>query len=137
MREIGEQWIEEIDGKRHMVKAVEGESCKGCTFGMMHKGSGLNDIHVCDREDDCPLEYSNTVVKDLGPVNEDGVLACPFCGEYPIVKRIEEQEGKCIVAQVVCTKGDLGVLEHGDNGHVLWFMRTTRQQAIDAWNRRA
>lgn len=137
MREIGEQWIEEIDGVRHMVKAVEGESCKGCTFGMMRKGSGLNDIHVCDREDDCPLEYSNTVVKDLGILNEDGCLACPFCGAFPIVRCIEEQEGECIVAQAFCPKGDLEIQEPEGKGHVLWFMRTTLQQAIDAWNRRA
>ena len=122
MREIGEQWVE--NGR--MYKAVEGESCKGCTFGMMQKGSGLNDIHVCDREADCPLEYSNTVVKDLGPVNEDGLLACPFCGEFPTIKeeldendvRIYSVEHEC--ESVVITTG--------------WSH--DKQEVKDTWNRR-
>ena len=93
MRKLGEQWVEEIDGKKHMLKAVEGENCTGCAFGKMHKGSGLNNIHVCDREDDCPLEYSDTVVKDLGVLNEDGCLPSPW-GGYPKIVRVGS-EGFC------------------------------------------
>ena len=33
MKKLGEQWVEIIDGKEHMVKAVEGDECHGCMFG--------------------------------------------------------------------------------------------------------
>ena len=125
MREIGEQWVEELDGKMHMYKAVEGESCKGCTFGMMHKGSGLNDIHVCDREDDCPLEYSNTVVHDLGPVNNIGLPLCPFCKGCPELESEENWEGKDIWF-VECDECGARTSEYLEDA-----------EAIDAWNRRA
>ena len=126
MRQIGEQWIEEgSDGKMHMYKAVEGENCTGCAFGKMCQGSRLNNIHVCDREDDCPLEYSNTVVKDLGVLNEDGLLPCPFCGEYP--KIIHPTENMPVVSIV-----------HTGVGHrILLEFFSSEQEAIDAWNRRA
>ena len=129
MKKLGEQWVEEIDGKRHMLKAVEGESCKGCTFGMMHKGYGLNDIHVCDRDDDCPLEYANTVVKDLGILNEDGCLPSSW-GGYPEVIRVGKPNF------VTYFKVSL-VVKYGDgSGIQIHVTGKTKQQAIDAWNRR-
>ena len=54
MKELGEQWIEEIDGKKHMLKAVaqlsiydgksiNGRTCHGCSF-------------VDEWDDDCTLK---------------------------------------------------------------------------------
>jgi hypothetical protein len=127
MYQLNEQWVEKADdGKMHMYKAVEGGNCKGCTFGMMHKGSGLNDIHVCDREDDCPLEYADTIIKDLGIINEDGCL--PNCwGEYP---RIEERVD-------VYTKEHWFRCITRNNVYCATESYKTKQEAIDAWNRRA
>ncbi len=126
MRKLNEQWVE--NGR--MYKAVEGENCTGCAFGKMCQGSRLNNIHVCDREDDCPLEYSNTVVKDLGPVNEDGLPPCPFCGEYPkignfgdgfsdITFYVKHDQSECVICGLMRTKSF-----------------KTKQQAIEAWNQR-
>ena len=30
MHQLGDQWIEIIDGQEHMVKAVKGDECRGC-----------------------------------------------------------------------------------------------------------
>jgi hypothetical protein len=122
---------EEVDGKMHMLKAVEGENCTGCAFSKMCQGSRLNNIHVCDREDDCPLEYSNTVVKDLGILNEDGCLPCPFCGEYPLVENAYEG-----VSGHNTPDGFWRISCFGKNHEMAFFSGKTRQQAIDAWNRR-
>jgi hypothetical protein len=132
-RKLNEQWVKELDGKKHMLKAVEGENCACCAFGKMCQGSRLNNIHVCDRDDDCPLEYSNTVVKDLGILNEHGCLPSPW-GGYPT-----------IIHEVDQTRTKNGDDVHYDN---LWCVEIhelvlvctdeypTEQEAIDAWNRR-
>ena len=125
MRNIGDQWIEEIDGKKHMLKAVQGESCNGCAFGKMHKGSGLNDIHVCDREDDCPLEYADTIVKDLGILNGDGCLPSDF-GIYPEVYGHTLMGIDGYMAKAYASDPHVGKYAWGN----------TRQEAIDAWNKR-
>lgn len=122
MRRLGEQWIEELDGKMHMYKAVKGENCTGCAFGKMCQGSRLNNIHVCDREDDCPLEYSNTVVKDLGILNKDGCLPAPWDStKYP---------------KITVLIGNVYNIEVMDG---FWFMQVrgdTLEKAIERWNRR-
>ena len=73
MRQLDEQWIE--NGR--MYKAVEGQGCENCW------GCHWSDENsCCDGMVKCPVNASETglIVKDLGPVNEDGLLACPFCG---------------------------------------------------------
>ena len=104
MRKLGEQWIEEcIDGKTHMYKVV----------GMSTKG-------LC----------TEMIIKDLGPVNEDGCLVCPFCGESPkignfgdgfsdITFYVKHNQSECVICGLMRTKSF-----------------KTKQQAIDAWNRR-
>ena len=135
MREIGEQWIENgrmykaVEGPKIVNGLMEGNTCHGCCYVDKWDDDCLNPNQAC------PVG-KGVIIKDLGPVNEEGLLGCPFCGAFPIVRCIEEQEGECVVAQAFCPKGDLGVQEPEGNGHVLWFMRTTLQQVIDAWNRR-
>lgn len=79
-RKLNEQWVEEIDGKMHMVVEMKSDKehggCQRCVFNGGH-GTCVYP------EDDCPVQNGHHI-KDLGPVNEDGLLGCPFCGEYPI-----------------------------------------------------
>ena len=80
MRVIGEQWIE--NGRMYKAVPQESKIIGGILYG--------NICHECchiDKWDDdclhfdqmCPVE-KGLIVKDLGPVNEEGLLACPFCG---------------------------------------------------------
>lgn len=122
MRELGEQWIEIIDGQEHMVKVVKSiggtSSCDGCFF-LRQKG----DCRVGDGSYSCPLGLHNGVIKDLG-ILKDGKLQCPFCGEYPIVKIHDshwDNEGVKFYIQHI---------------HYPALLHETKQQAIDAWNRR-
>ena len=106
---IGDQWIEVIDGKNHMVKAVKG-FCENCCLS-----------HLCNLAADCPMDFG-LLGKDLGILNEDGCLPCPFCGEYPEVIRDELFGWESFCDGV---------------GHyaVCRYFKTSKQ-AIDAWNRR-
>lgn len=122
MRQIGEQWIE--NGR--MYKAVEGIHCSGCCHNEGDQGCYISGLG-------CPTDNSETdlVVHDLGPVNEDGLLACPFCGEYPkignfgdgfsdITFYVKHDQSECVICGLMRTKSF-----------------KTKQQAIDACNRRA
>jgi hypothetical protein len=124
MRKLGEQWIEEIDGKRHMLKAVkQTNKCSGCVFCTSY---WCGDHIQSEREFDC----SNMIIKDLGILNEEGLLPCPFCVEYPKIGNfgdgfsdttfyVKHNQSECVICGLMRTKSF-----------------KTRQQAIDAWNRR-
>ena len=73
MRRLGEQWVEEIDGKSTCSRRWKVHA-KDVTF------------HTCNLSADCHMERG-LIAKDLGILNEDGLLPCPFCGEYPNYKR--------------------------------------------------
>ena len=125
MHKLGEQWIVEIDGVRHMLKAVEtiNKTCEGCRYNDdMGKCACKYFIECCQGED--------YIIRDLGPVNEDGFLACPFCGEYPefIIGGFDRK------SLILHHKHFNGLSGHACNYHV---GKHGRQQAIDAWNRRA
>ena len=64
--------------------------------------------------------------KDLGHVNEDGCLPCPFCGEYPTLKEELDENGSRIYA-----------IEHECNIDMTTGWDHDKQTVIDAWNRRA
>ncbi len=120
MRQLGEQWIEELDGKMHMVKAVKPvELCQGCCFNCNQGGCCWKGF------DDCQMG-SFFIIKDLGILNEDGLLPCPFCEEYPNVK-----QSQTTISYVTCITCGCGCeIEHQSQTR-------GKQQAIDAWNRRA
>lgn len=95
MKNLDEQWVEEFDGVKHMLKAVT------------------------------PIINGHPDIKDLGILNEDGCLPCPFCGEYP--KIIYPTENMPVVS-----------IMHTGGGHrVLLEFFINKQEAIDAWNSRA
>lgn len=82
MREIGEQWIEELDGVRRMVKLCESNykeigTCGGCIYHRWDEGDWCDvaPLKAC-------VEFGY-IVKDLGPVNEDGFLREERSGQYP------------------------------------------------------
>ena len=125
MRNLGEQWIVEIDGVKHMVKAVKQRKeisniefkihpCRKCLFQI----------------DDCDCAYPSSgwkcdmekglIIKDLGPVNEDGCLA-------------EERTGKFPTISFSC---DEWCIEYNEDYISVACFGVTKQEAIDAWNRR-
>jgi hypothetical protein len=125
MRKLGDQWIEIIDGHEHMVKAVEKVSeksydCTGCIFNG-HNGTCMY------HSQDCPLgEVEYGYIKDLGILNEDGCLTNCW-GEYPEIEELvdvhtREHWFRCITR---------------NNVYCATESYKTKQQAIDAWNRRS
>ena len=117
MRKLGEQWVEEIDGKPHMVKAVkQTNKCSGCVFCTSY---WCGDHIQSEREFDC----STMIIKDLGILNEDGLLPCPFCGEYPLV----EPENRLAGFGCHCDKCKCAV-----SG-----LYESMEEVIEEWNRRA
>lgn len=129
LRNLNEQWVvKEDDGKFHMYKAVEGENCKGCTFGKMCSGSGLINVHVCDREDDCPLKFADTVIKDMGVISEDSGCLPASWGEYPTISVPSyEKEPWCVYAYL--RRKEVVIKQEKAWGD-------TEQEAVDNWNKR-
>ena len=121
MKKLGEQWIEVIDGKKHMLKAVEGP-CERCDIS-----------HTCNLSADCHMERG-LIAKDLGILNKDGCLPAPWGGYPKIIHEVDQN------------RTENGEDVHYDN---LWCVEIhelvlvctdehpTKQEAIDAWNRRA
>jgi len=142
-RELNEQWVEVIDGKRHMLKAVpplsiydgksiNGRTCHGCSF-------------VDEWDDDCTLKNPPCrisehkagpfIIKDLGILNEDGCLPEERTGKYPTIKDRNEYEGWLLLHIwdcIVCEK-----IGNDDEAIEIRVSALTRQEAIDRWNRRA
>lgn len=121
MKKLGDQWIEIIDGQGHMVKAVEKFSeksydCTGCIFNG-HKGTCLY------HSQDCPLgEVEHGYIKDLGVLNKDGLLPPPSDKNvYPELYQTAHEWEVCASS---C-------------GVSMTAVGSTKQQAKDAWNRRA
>ena len=97
MKKLGEQWVEELDGKKHMLKAVT------------------------------PIINGHPDIKDIGILNDDGCLPCPFCGEYPTIKEELDENDESIYA-----------VEHECEAVVIttgW--NHDKQEVKDDWNRRA
>lgn len=116
-RKLGEQWVEIIYGQKHMVKEVSALSygdCNGCFLFTVDGCGKVTDFAPCS---------SDTIIKDLGILNEDGCL--PNCwGEYPRIEElvdvhIKEHWFRCITRNNVYCATD---------------SYKTKQEAIDAWN---
>jgi len=124
MRKLGEQWIEEIEGVRHLLKVIGNEhnaTCMGCSFSYWNDPYEAVTCFFEDEVGSCPVcQRGGFAVRDLGPVNEEGCLAEERTGLYP---EISDLDGlwRCRVISpyslISCTA-------------------STRQQAIDNWNRR-
>ena len=117
MRKLGEQWVEEIDGKKHMLKAVEPfELCQGCLFNCNYGCCWLKCFDSCHMG-------NYFIIKDLGILNEDGCLPAPWDEtKYP---KITVLIGNVYNIEVM-------------KGH--WFMQVrgdTLEKAVERWNRRA
>ena len=121
MRKLGEQWVEYIYGKNHMVKNVFNGSgnkvCFHCTFSDIDWRSPSHVI--CRYGKPCPIKEG--YIKDLGIVNDEGCLPEERTGLYPTIRPFENSKWCVAVRDIKIT-----VLAYGD----------TRQEAIDAWNRR-
>lgn len=135
MRKLGEQWVEEIDGKKHMLKCVKQKAeishieeknhpCHKCFFQM-------DDYDCAYPSDDwkCDME-KRTIIKDLGILNEDGCLPYPFCGEYPVLKLGIDENGWHYAELRCCSYVDRMTGYSTD-------MEGFFKGMIERWNRRA
>jgi len=124
MRQIGEQWIEDYGTVKYMAKAAKQEnpeccesSCDFCCFEHFY----------CTKARIADCNYGkNYIVKDLGPVNEEGCLAEERTGLFPTIEEITDGIWK---ASVYSNEG-LTQIE-------IEVWSTSEQGVKDAWNRRA
>ena len=94
-----------------------GSICHGCSF-------------VDSMDDDCTLPdppckrcINKPIIRDLGPVNEDGVLAEERTGLFPVV----ENHFHNLWVVTLITNDFPKIIQVSCYG-------ATKQQAIDAWN---
>jgi len=125
MRALGEQWVENgrmykavLQEPKIINRVIYGNICHGC-------------CHVDNWDDDClhpsrlcPLD-KGMIIHDLGPVNEDGCLAEERTGIFPTLKE-KTVNGNNLFGYYVVAHHITVIVE--------WF--STKQEAIDAWNRR-
>lgn len=135
MRKLGDQWVEVIDGREHMLKAIKQPEeyshinsrihpCFKCFFQMDDYDCAYPlDKWVCDMQ-------RGVIIKDLGVLNDDGCLPSPW-GGYPTITRVGS-EGFCTYKVRSYLKN-----EEAYGFTLIEVIGDTRQQAIDAWNRRA
>ena len=123
MYQLNEQWVEDYGTVKHMVKAVEQEqpeccesSCDFCCFEHFH----------CNRARIADCKFGkNYIVRDLGPVNEDGCLPCPFCGEFTTLKYELDENDESIYA-----------VEHECSVYITTGWNHDKQAVINTWNGR-
>lgn len=123
MHKLGEQWVGMgIDREMHMYKACEKSDapCIGCC----NQGK---EEECYNSQKDCGK--GAVIIKDLGPVNEVGLLACPFCREFPKgVSKGTEYKNDCEIS--------IFYIEHSCTVIQTTEFTYSEQQSIDAWNRR-
>jgi hypothetical protein len=149
MKNLNDQWVEVINGVEHMLKAVEGHECLGCAYGYRLVSFVARDDGDCEEmlyehecKIRCPFDTYNLIVKDLGILNADGFLPCPFTGVYPRLKEIEKGcvwEVEASIVQKVSKEDEQAFCwddEYYRFANQTYVMGASKQQAIDAWNRR-
>lgn len=156
MRKVGETWVEEIDGQRHLLKyapdfwdenfikyleknnydwgkAVENyEATEGVQFDGVR--CSIDCINAVFDQDcvECVRKVGERCygcIKDMGVVDENGCLPCPFTGEYP---RLETKENAWLC---------IAIKEEGSIDKIYFTTSIvggfTKEEAIANWNRRA
>jgi hypothetical protein len=117
MRKLNEQWVEVIDGQEHMVKAVkQTNKCSGCVFCT---SIWCADHNQSERNFDC----MTMIIKDLGILNEEGCLPSVW--------------DKALYPQVYRTTETIWYAHAESYGIFMEAKGKTKQEAINAWNRRA
>jgi len=106
-RKLGEQLVITVDKKKHLMKEVEGWE------------NHIREVCIVNESGEVRMVFA----KDLGILNEGGLLPCPFCGRYP-EHRIDEFGGH----QLFCD---------GESHYCSVGSFKTEQEAIDEWNKRA
>ena len=119
MRKLNEQWIEVIDGQEHMVKCIKVTRNPFPVEDRFSDGYFFTNNKITDGE---YSYYEIIKAKDLG-ILKDGVLPCPFCGEYPEVSYTDEY------VEISCENMECKIAS-------MTLEDKRLQQAIDAWNRR-
>lgn len=144
MKKLGEQWVEEIDGKKHMLKLVElhnydKEACSGCDFFSagtirMHGSEHGSMKHVHPM---CNLHCSPGLgLRDLGVVDENGLLPCPVKTEdpsKPFFGKAGYRDGYSWQGWKACQP----IVVNGTAVGELYVYGNTEEECRDNWNRRA
>ena len=122
MRKLNEQWIEVIDGQEHMMKCIKVTRNPFPVEERFSDGYFFTNNKITDGE---YSYYEIIKAKDLGILNKSGCLPDERTGLYP---RIEEAKDNVQVFKWSCivSSNDVYIRAYG----------STKQQAIDAWNRR-
>ena len=127
MRKLGEQWIEVIDGVRHMMKVVKGDgitTCMGCFYFDNYDKDCKNPVGE--------VQCSEGIIIDLGPVNEDGCLAEERTGLFPeIANKFDLFAMDSVWVAEFQYADSTGMIIQ------IQIRANTKQECIDAWNRRA
>jgi len=138
MRQLGEQWVEMIDGVPHMMKVVESlskERCIGCTMARSTSLTLNYDIMTNCALKGCKLN-SSFIIKDLGIVNEEGFLPFPWDStSYPhvLVHFSNEWTNKPCIYYIFSHTTDR---ETGFPSFSIYMSRRTLDELRFVWNTR-
>jgi hypothetical protein len=133
--EVGDQYAEVLkDGKLHMLKVERsGASCLGCCY-MTDCPDEHNGSH-CSLEKHRPCKEKcvtdpDFIIKDLGILNDDGLLPCYWDSSiYPVIHKESDEAWY-----------EIDVVEPYDDicsSRIQYASAPTLLEAKDIWNRRS
>ena len=133
MYKIGDKWIEEIEGKPHMVECVgmEGTDYPQSSFyryGILIKTELRDIISSRPLVSDFPYtdSYYRYICKDLG-VMTDEILSCPFCKSEVHIGKTSTLPMGTVECTFICTHCDT----------VVSIYAATVMGAVSKYNKRA